>query len=326
MIAERALHLLRPHLLAAGADHVLQPAVDPQRSVLLERAHVARAEPAVEGERRRRGAGIAPVALHDRGSAQLDPVIGHRDPHARIREAPAVVHHAAAGLREAVRRDDAGAQVARLLRQRVIERVAAHEQGAEPREIHGRVDETAEHGGHHRHERALGRRRQPLRIEALVHLDRRAQDDAAQQHEHAAHVRGREAGDPGVRRRRPEHLRRRVQRRGERVAAQLDELRHPGRPGGRHDQADLLVHGFAHEHRDVVVLHRRPPRGGRGRAPRVSPPWRGGGRAAGWPPPIPTAPTPGRATADRVEGRWPPARAGLPRCPADAPSRPRPVG
>jgi hypothetical protein len=53
VLVQQLLDLGNRHLLAAAVDHILDPAGDPQIAVSVDRRQVARAVPAVGGQRRR---------------------------------------------------------------------------------------------------------------------------------------------------------------------------------------------------------------------------------------------------------------------------------
>ena len=71
VLVEHPLDLGAGDVLAAGDDHVLEPIDDVDVAVVVLHADVAGVEPAA-GERRRRGLGIAPVALEHLRAAEDD--------------------------------------------------------------------------------------------------------------------------------------------------------------------------------------------------------------------------------------------------------------
>ena len=165
--------------------------------------------------------------------------------HLGPRQRHAVVHDPPTRLREAVGLDDAraGAFCARAQVGRQVR--SADQDRPERRQLGAGGDEPAEHrrdeGGEGR--TPLGRDRGG--VEPGVDRHRRAEQDRPQQHQQTSDVGERETAEPAVLVGGSERQRRGRDRRVDRPAVELDELRRPARPARVDDQGDLGIGGLA---------------------------------------------------------------------------------
>ena len=256
MLLERALDLVGPDGLGARTDRLVEPAADVEPPLVVDRPGVGRQEPPGGGERRAGRRGIVPVALHDRRTTQLDPIVV-ADPQLGPLERNAVVDDAAAALGEPVRRDDPCAVRLRGGAQLPGHGSAAQQEDAEPRQVRVRIDQPAEHRGHERDARTgrgSDRLRQPIRIEALEHGDRPAEKRGTQEHQEPADVGRRETGDPRVVVGGLEGAPRSLHGGRDGVPRELRELGGAAGPRGSHDDTDARRdRRRLREHRQLAV-------------------------------------------------------------------------